>query len=281
MKAGQLITGGIKRTVAAIFFFGFLSLFLEGGIVLGAAYRVEEGDTLWLLAQRYNITVQEMAAANELDSPWIIYPEQILTIPAEIHTVQEGDTLWLLSVKYNIDLQALIEANPGIDPDNLLPDQTVFLPPGNAPLPASPSSPASGDQLASREGRVMSLAGFSAQEIDLLARLVHSESAGEPYAGQVAVAATVLNRLRSSLYPNSLSSVIYQVVNGFYQYSPVLDGRINMPAGRSAFNAVYDALKGLDPSENALGFYNPQKTSNQWVRQQQVTAAIGNHIFFR
>jgi N-acetylmuramoyl-L-alanine amidase len=278
MKAGQFIIGGIKRTVVTILFLGFLSLFLGGSIALGASYKVEQGDTIWLLAQKYNITAQEIAAANNLNSPWIIYPEQILAIPVEIHTIQKGDTLWQLSVRYNVDLQALFEANPGIDPLNLLPDQNIFLPKESKDNTLLSTS---GDQLASREGRTSTMAGFSAQEIDLLARLVHSESAGEPYMGQVAVAATVLNRIKSSLYPNTLSSVIYQIVSGCYQYSPVLDGRINIPAGKTAFDAVYDALKGWDPSGNALGFYNPQKTSNQWVRQQQVTATIGNHIFFR
>ena len=72
------------------------------------------------------------------------------------------------------------------------------------------------------EGRRTAPAGFSAQEIDLLARLVHAESAGEPYIGQVAVAATVLNRLESSLYPNTLSGVVNQVTNGYYQIARFL-----------------------------------------------------------
>jgi N-acetylmuramoyl-L-alanine amidase len=122
---------------------------------------------------------------------------------------------------------------------------------------------------------------FSPQEIDLFARLVHAEAVGESYEGQVAVAASVLNRLRSSRYPNTISAVIYQISGGKYQYSPVLDGRINRPAGSSARKAVEDAINGWDPSYGASGFYNPRKTSNQWVRKQPVTRAIGQHVFFR
>ncbi|MBS3948056.1 MAG: cell wall hydrolase [Dethiobacter sp.] len=125
------------------------------------------------------------------------------------------------------------------------------------------------------------LFNFSPAELDLFARLVHSEAAGEPFEGQVAVAASVLNRIRSPLYPNTLSAVIFQVVGGFYQYSPVLDGRINLPANESARRAVQEALTGRDPSLGALGFYNPRKTNNQWVRAQQPTVTIGQHIFFR
>jgi N-acetylmuramoyl-L-alanine amidase len=122
---------------------------------------------------------------------------------------------------------------------------------------------------------------FTPQEIDLFARLVHSEAVGESYEGQVAVAASVLNRLRSSRYPNTISAVIYQISGGKYQYSPVLDGRINRPAGSSARKAVEDAINGWDPSYGASGFYNPRKTSNQWVRSQPVTRSIGQHVFFR
>ena len=123
---------------------------------------------------------------------------------------------------------------------------------------------------------------YSWAELDLFARLVHAESAGEPYAGQVAVAASVLHRLESPAYPNTLRGVIYQVTDGrYYQYSPVLDGRINLPADRTSFQAVYDALAGWDPSGGATGIYNPRKTSNQWVRSRPVTTTIGRHVFFR
>lgn len=123
---------------------------------------------------------------------------------------------------------------------------------------------------------------YSPDELDLFARLVHAESAGEPYAGQGAVAASVLHRLESPAYPNTLRGVIYQVTDGrYYQYSPVLDGRIDLPANRASFQAVYDALAGWDPSRGATGFYNPRKTSNRWVRGRPVTTTIGKHVFFR
>ncbi|MBS4022580.1 MAG: cell wall hydrolase [Dethiobacter sp.] len=122
---------------------------------------------------------------------------------------------------------------------------------------------------------------FTSEEIDLFARLVHAEAAGEPYEGKVAVAASVLNRLRSSRYPNTLRGVIYQISGGRYQYSPVLDGRINRSAGSGALKAVEDAINGWDPTNGASGFFNPRKTSNQWVRSQPVTRTIGRHVFFK
>lgn len=192
----------------------------------------------------------------------------------QVHTVRDGESMWLIANSYNISLDSLVTANPAVIPEVIYPGQELTLPRGN--------NVTATNNLASREGRSTSSRwNFNYSEIDLFARLVHSESAGEPYRGMVAVAASVLNRLKSLQYPNTLSGVIYQVVGGYYQYSPVLDGRINLPACQQSYQAVHEALKGSDPSGGALGFYNPRKTSNQWVRQQPVTTTIGNHIFFR
>ncbi len=189
----------------------------------------------------------------------------------QVHTVRAGESMWIISNNYNISLDSLIAANPSVVPERIYPGQGLTLPSGS-----------NATALASREGRAAtSRWNFTPNEIDLFARLVHSEAAGEPYRGLVAVAASVLNRMKSSLYPNTLSGVVYQVTGGYYQYSPVLDGRINQPAGQQSYQAVNDALAGSDPSGGALGFYNPRKTSNQWVRQQPVTTTIGNHVFFR
>ncbi len=233
-------------------------------------HQVVPGETLFWIAQKYSISVNDLAKTNGLANPSLIYPGQVLIVPGNIHTVQNGETLWILSQKYGIGLPSIIAANPGISPHDIYPGQKI-----NIPADSSGSG-----TLPSRGGRNYS-AQYSPQEIDLFARLVHSEAAGESYMGQVAVAATILNRVASPRYPSTLSGVIYQVVDGCYQYSPVLDGRINTPANTTAYQAVYDALGGWDPSYGSLGFYNPAKTNNQWVRQQQVVTVIGNHVFFR
>jgi len=115
----------------------------------------------------------------------------------------------------------------------------------------------------------------------LLAMLVMAEAEGEPLTGKVAVAASVLNRVDSPLYPNTISDVIFQVSNGYYQYSPVRDGRIWNEPNQDSVLAANLALAGWDPSQSATGFYNPAKTSNQWVCSRPVTVRIGNHVFFR
>jgi len=141
--------------------------------------------------------------------------------------------------------------------------------------PEQDLSPVTGDM------PVRSPTSYAASDLDLLARLVQAEAEGQPYEGQVAVAATVLNRIKDPRYPNTIQGVIYQVVGRHYQYSTVANGRINLPAGETAYQAAIDAINGSDPSKGANGFYNPAKTRNRWVRSQPVTVVIGDHWFFQ
>ncbi|PKM82105.1 MAG: hypothetical protein CVU88_03520, partial [Firmicutes bacterium HGW-Firmicutes-13] len=128
--------------------------------------------------------------------------------------------------------------------------------------------------------KAVSKAGYSKKDIDLLARLVYAEAKGEPYRGKVAVAASVLNRVNNSNYPNTIPGVIYQYSRG-YQYCPVRNGQINRTADETSYRAVEEALKGNDPTNGALSFYNPAKSGNYWIRTRTFLARIGNHIFVR
>lgn len=133
------------------------------------------------------------------------------------------------------------------------------------------------------------------EELETFAGLVSAESKGEPYIGQVAVAATVLNRVLDPNYPNTITQVIKQViwVNGiaYYQYEPVKNGTYLLPAEKSAKNAVRHALAGWDPTKGATGFFAhdkvPQWSNGKvpWVWQQwnkdPYKIRIGNHSFFR
>lgn len=122
---------------------------------------------------------------------------------------------------------------------------------------------------------------FTSEEMDLFAGLVHAEARGEPYRGKVAVAAAILNRINSSVYPDDLKSVVFQVDSGYYQFCPVRDGSIWQTPDETAYRAVEEAIEGEDPSKGAISFYNPATSSNRWVRQQTVTTTIGNHVFFK
>ena len=109
----------------------------------------------------------------------------------------------------------------------------------------------------------------------LLAQCIYSEARGEPYKGQVAVGAVVLNRVKSSSFPNSISGVIYQ--KG--AFSAVDDGQINLTPNETAIKAAKDALNGWDPTGGCLFYYNPAKTSNRWIRSRPIVLRIGSHVF--
>jgi len=243
-----------------------LLLFVASGLGEAAStYVVRPGDTIWLISQRHDTTVDAIVQANRLTNPDHIMVGQELIIPggAVLHVVRPGETLWTISQQYNTTVTAVARENGINQPDYVEVGARLRIPAGT-------------DWGGSSAGH-----SYSAADLDLLARLVHAEAGAEPYSGQVAVAATVLNRIRSARYPNTLPGVIYQVTNGYYQYSPVMDGRINLAANQTARKAVQEALNGWDPSQGATGFYNPAKATNAWVRQQPVTTVIGNHIFFR
>ena len=111
--------------------------------------------------------------------------------------------------------------------------------------------------------------------VNLLARLVYGEARGEPYTGQVAVAAVVLNRVKSSSFPNTIAGVIYQ--NGAFDV--VKDGQINMSPNSTAIKAAQDALNGWDPSYGAIYYFNPNTATNKWIWSRPMTVTIGNHRF--
>lgn len=117
--------------------------------------------------------------------------------------------------------------------------------------------------------------GYSSSEVYLLAKCVYAESRGEPYTGQVAVAAIILNRVKSKKFPNTISGVIYQP----YAFTAVTDGQINLEPNSTAFSAANDAINGWDPTYGCLYYYNPKTATSKWIWSRQTVVTIGNHAF--
>ncbi len=117
--------------------------------------------------------------------------------------------------------------------------------------------------------------GYSSSDVALLARLIHAEARGESYTGQVAVGAVVLNRVKSSSFPNTISGVIYQP----YAFTCVNDGQINLSPNQTAFSAARDAMNGWDPSYGALYYYNPKVATSSWIYTRPTIITIGRHVF--
>lgn len=115
----------------------------------------------------------------------------------------------------------------------------------------------------------------SSGDVELLARLISAEARGEPYTGQVAVGAVVLNRIESPAFPNTMSGVIYQ--SG--AFSCINDGQFWEAVADSAYKAARDALNGWDPSGGAIYYFNPAKATSDWIWSRPVITVIGNHYF--
>lgn len=115
----------------------------------------------------------------------------------------------------------------------------------------------------------------NSSNLNLISRFVYAESRGEPYTGQVAVAAVILNRVKSSLFPNTVSGVVYQ--SG--AFTCVSDGQINLSPDATAKKAAQDAINGWDPTYGALYYFNPNTATSAWIWSRPMTITIGNHRF--
>ena len=115
----------------------------------------------------------------------------------------------------------------------------------------------------------------NSSDVNLLARIIYGEARGEPYAGQVAVGAVVLNRVKSSSFPNTISGVIYQ--SG--AFDAVRDGQINLSPDSTAKKAAQDALNGWDPTYGSIYYFNPNTATNAWIWSRPHVITIGKHRF--
>lgn len=193
-----------------------------------------------------------------------IFTGQVLDVPNNTYTVVSGDTLYFISKKYNISLNKIRTANNKWN-DTIYPGD-VFKIPNNSVGGKATQQNTSG------------VISYSNSDVNLLARLITAEAGGESYNGMLAVGAVVVNRVQSSQFPTTISGVINERSNGIYQSSPVLDGNINKVASKEATKAAYESLKGTDPTNGALYFFENTIT-NKWLTSKPVATIIGNHTF--
>jgi N-acetylmuramoyl-L-alanine amidase len=177
------------------------------------------------------------------------------------YTVQSGDTMTKIANENSMSLHDLSSLNPEIkNLDLIYIGQNV-----------NTNKNDNVDTKVNTEVKV----NANSSEIDLMARLVRAEATGEPYAGKVAVAYVVLNRVDSSQFPDSIKSVIYQ--SG--QFSPVSNGQINVTADAESVRAVKEALTADRTDSESLFFYNSRTATSRWLDSRETVTVIGNHTF--
>jgi N-acetylmuramoyl-L-alanine amidase len=125
------------------------------------------------------------------------------------------------------------------------------------------------------QGQNSSSSGYTSSDLYLIAKTIYAEGRGEPYTGQVAIGAVILNRVKSSAFPNTVSGVVYQK-NAF---TAVSDGQINLSPDDTAMKAAQDAINGWDPTGGAIYYYNPAVATSAWIFGRQTITVIGKHVF--
>ncbi|WP_413467441.1 spore cortex-lytic enzyme [Metabacillus niabensis] len=139
-----------------------------------------------------------------------------------------------------------------------------------------PSQPEKNNNQQQNESTAVNMpGGFSQNDIQLMANAVYGEARGEPYIGQVAVAAVILNRVNSPTFPNTVSGVIFEPL----AFTAVADGQIWLTPNENAKKAVLDAINGFDPTENAIYYFNPNTATSSWIWGRPQIKRIGKHIF--
>lgn len=120
-----------------------------------------------------------------------------------------------------------------------------------------------------------SSSNYTSSDLYLLAKTIYAEARGESYTGQVAVGAVILNRVKSSAFPNTIAGVVYQQ----HAFTAVSDGQINLEPDATAKNAAQDALNGWDPTYGCIYYYNPAVATSSWIFSRKTVTTIGKHVF--
>lgn len=228
-----------------------------------ATYTAVSGDSLYKISQLFGTTITNLMNDNNLKSTSLNIG-QVLTVPCDTYTVQKGDTLYIISQKFKVSLDALRRVN-NIYTNNINIGQVL-----NIPQTASSTD--------STSNTASEVPNYTASDLDLLSRLIMAEAQGEPYNAKVAVGAVVMNRVQSDLWPNTIKGVIYQNINGYNQFTPVVNGWIDKPANDECLKAAKEALSGTDPTKGAM-FYYDNTTTNPWILSKPVAIEIGNMVF--
>ncbi|MGM0834908.1 MAG: cell wall hydrolase [Bacillota bacterium] len=170
--------------------------------------------------------------------------------------------------------QAPAKPAPGKQPEKPTTEKKPAKPVPQQEAPAKPT-PAQEEPEEEKQTATNMPGGYSENDIQLMANAVYGEARGEPYEGQIAVAAVILNRINSATFPNTVSGVIFEPL----AFTAVADGQIWLTPNENAKRAVIDAINGMDPTEGATYYFNPDTATSGWIWGRPQIKRIGKHIF--
>ncbi|MFZ5642731.1 MAG: LysM peptidoglycan-binding domain-containing protein [Bacillota bacterium] len=260
--------GFLKLVLCLVLLFSF------SGQTLAATHTVRSGESLWKIASHYGISTGSLKAANNIKGD-SIYPGQKLYVPEKgngVYTVRPGDTLYIIASRNGIPVSQLMTLN-GLKSSLIYPGQQLKI---MATSPGGSLNSAGVSRGGAERGAV---GNISPSEFDLLARIITAEADNQSFETKVAVGAVILNRVKSGIFPNSISGVVNQVdAGGKYQFEPVLNGWINRPASPLAIKAAREALNGVDPTGGALFFWESW-VKNKFLNSRPIARVIGAFTF--
>lgn len=201
---------------------------------------------------------------NPNQTSQVSHKDSLVNGKGDRYTVKKGDSLYLIAEQARLSVDQLKEIN-NLSSDTIYENQVLNI--------------KSSKNLAS--AGTSSRAGERNDDLYWLSRIIHSEAQGESYQGKVAVGNVIINRVNSSLFPNTIKGVIFDRQNGYTQFSPVLDGTIYNNPDAESIRAAKEALNGARPVGDALYFLNPRKSTNFWiVKNRKLMTTIGLHDFY-
>lgn len=243
-----------------IIMIALLILITSQSTVYAATYKVAGGDSLYKVSTLFKVPVATIKSKNDLTSDQIMVGQK-LSVPALVYKVKSGDTMKQIGARYKVPVAAIKKANH--KKTSIIKTGQRLVIPGVKP--------------ASSIGAVIP---YTKEDVSLLARLIEAEASGESYQAKVAVGAVVINRVQTKDWAPTIKEVIYQKYGPYYQFTPVKNGMINNPASDESTRAAYEALKGSDPSKNAIYYFDTTST-NQWLWSKTRTATIGRMVFVK
>lgn len=251
---------------------------------------IQEGDTLWSLAQRFKLSLDDLTQINQIASPDHIRAGQKLFLhtsafnpkKSSIEIQPSGQSLSYIQAQsqaYKAQALNIGEVKTyeitmeDIQPSRGMHVQTQDLKEHDDQAVKAQISKEQASQ-ETKAGKTPKVKA-SKDELDLLARVIYAEARGEDFEGQVAVGAVVLNRLESSDFPKTIHDVIYQPG----AFTAVIDKQIHLSPDEEAYRAAEKALAGEDPTGGALYYFNPRTATDSWIKSRAVIKQIGNHTF--
>lgn len=232
---------------------------------------VQSGQTMWTISQSHHISLSSLESANPSINPLNLTVGTRLQIPnqqSSTYVVQSGDTFWTIARHFNVSVNSLEVSNPTVNSSNLLVGTRLVIPPN-----VNSASTAVGVNHTN--------SSIAQQNLYWMEHVINAEAAGEPLQAQIAVGDVILHRLDAGTYGSTVHDVVFQVINGHYQFTSVENGYIYSSPSAESIQAAKDVLQNQqDVVPGALVFYNPTKTSSSsWVWSQPTITKIGDLVF--